>query len=99
MGSYWLLNQSIVELPTEKRVRRWGISPENLMTDPLGAQELLAYMKKEYCHENLRFWLAVQDLRYGPGTDVKIRKKVKEIWIPVMRFYLMPQPSKLFFYF
>ena len=46
----------------------------------LGAQELLAYMKKEYCHENLRFWLAVQDLRYGPGTDVKIRKKVKEIW-------------------
>ena len=46
----------------------------------IGAQELLAYMKKEYCHENLRFWLAVQDLRYGPGTDVKIRKKVKEIW-------------------
>ena len=25
-----------VELPTEKRVRRWGISLENLMTDPLG---------------------------------------------------------------
>ena len=45
-----------------------------------GAQELLAYMKKEYCHENLRFWLAVQDLRYGPGTEAKIRKKVKEIW-------------------
>ena len=52
----------------------------NSSTRFIGAQELLAYMKKEYCHENLRFWLAVQDLRYGPGTDVKIRKKVKEIW-------------------
>ena len=25
-----------VELPTEKRVRKWGISLDNLMTDPLG---------------------------------------------------------------
>ena len=29
-------NHFSVELPTEKRVRRWGISLENLMTDPLG---------------------------------------------------------------
>ena len=40
----------------------------------------MEYMKKEYSHENLRFWLAVQELRYGPGTEPKIRKKVKEIW-------------------
>ena len=40
----------------------------------------MEYMKKEYSHENLRFWLAVQELRYGPGTEVKIKKKVKEIW-------------------
>ena len=43
-------------------------------------QELLTYMKKEYCHENLRFWLAVQELKRGPGSDTKIRKKVKEIY-------------------
>lgn len=40
----------------------------------------MEYMKKEYSHENLRFWLAVQELRYGPGTEQKIKKKVKEIW-------------------
>ena len=43
-------------------------------------QELLAYMKKEYSHENLRFWLAVQELKRGPGSETKIKKKVKEIY-------------------
>ena len=37
-------------------------------------------MKKEYSHENLRFWLAVQELKRGPGSDTKIKKKVKEIF-------------------
>ena len=46
----------------------------------IGVKELMEYMKKEYSHENLRFWLAVQELRYGPGTEAKIKKKVKEIW-------------------
>ncbi len=41
---------------------------------------MLAYMKKEYSHENLRFWLAVQDLRRGPGSEAHIKKHVKEIW-------------------
>jgi regulator of G-protein signaling len=45
-----------------------------------GLQELLSYMKKEYSHENLRFWLAVQDLRRGPGSESHIKKHVKEIW-------------------
>ena len=58
----------------------WNWQYSNEQNQFSGAQELLAYMKKEYCHENLRFWLAVQDLRYGPGTEAKIRKKVKEIW-------------------
>jgi len=78
--SYWMLNQPLVEVPTEKRVRKWAISLEDLITDPLGLQELLAYMKKEFSHENLRFWLAVQELRRGPGTEAFIKKQVKEIW-------------------
>ena len=45
-----------------------------------GVQELMTFMKKEFCHENLRFWLAVQELKTGPGTEPKIKKKVKEIW-------------------
>ena len=47
---------------------------------PCPIQELLAYMKKEYSHENLRFWLAVQELKHGPATEAKVKKKVKEIW-------------------
>ena len=45
-----------------------------------GLHEFLVYLKREYSHENLRFWMAVQELRYGPGTEAKIKKKVKEIW-------------------
>ena len=69
-----------VDQPTEKRVRKWAISLEDLVTDSLGLQEFLTYLKKQYSHENLRFWLAVQELRSGPGTEAKIKKKVKEIW-------------------
>jgi hypothetical protein len=78
--TYWLHNQPLVDTPTEKRVRKWEISLEDLVVDPLGVKELMEYMKKDYSHENLRFWLAVQELRYGPGTEPKIKKKVKEIW-------------------
>lgn len=68
------------ECPTEKRVRKWSISLEDLAIDPLGIQELMCFMKREYSHENLRFWLSVQELRCGPGSEAKIKKKVKEIW-------------------
>ncbi len=51
-----------------------------LFSSCAGVQQLMAYMKKEFSHENLRFWLSVQELKTGPGTDLKIRKKVKEIW-------------------
>jgi len=78
--SYWEINKPIPDVPTEKRVRRWAISLEDIILDPLGVQELLQYMKKEYSHENLRFWLAVQELKRGPGSDTKIKKKVKEIF-------------------
>lgn len=77
---YWVINRSIPDNPTEKRVRRWAISLEDIIMDPLGVEELLAFLKKEYCHENLRFWLAVQELKTGPGSDSKIKKKVKEIF-------------------
>ena len=46
----------------------------------LNPQELFSFLKKEYCHENLRFWLSVQELKRGPGSEQKIKKKVKEIY-------------------
>jgi len=77
---YWSINKPIPEIPTEKRVRRWAISLEDIIMDALGVEELLTFLKKEYCHENLRFWLSVQELKRGPGSEGKIKKKVKEIF-------------------
>jgi regulator of G-protein signaling len=97
-----------VEIPTERRVKKWGISMEDLVFDPTGwsdfsfivnhfnhkikiesdktqscftfagLREFTAYLKKEYCHENIRFWLAVRDLRFGPICQ--LRGKAQQIY-------------------
>lgn len=65
-------------MPTEKRVKRWGLSMEELISDPTGIQEFTNYLRKEYSHENIRFWMAVNDLRRSSQTQ--IQRKVKEIF-------------------
>lgn len=67
-----------VEMPTEKRVKRWGLSMEEVVTDPTGLQEFTNYLRKEYSHENIRFWTAVNDLRRSAQTQ--IQHKVREIF-------------------
>lgn len=76
--SFWQLNGPIVDVPTEKRVKRWSISIEELVTDPTGLLEFTAYLKKEYSHENIRFWMAVNDLRRSAQSQ--IARKVKDIY-------------------
>ncbi|XP_058800404.1 regulator of G-protein signaling 9 isoform X2 [Phymastichus coffea] len=76
--TFWQLNSSLVEVPTEKRVKRWAISMEELMSDPTGLQEFTNYLRKEYSHENIRFWLAVKDLRHS--NQAYINDKVNEIF-------------------
>ncbi|XP_058821535.1 uncharacterized protein LOC131683498 isoform X2 [Topomyia yanbarensis] len=76
--SFWQMNNPVVEVPTEKRVKRWGISIEEVVTDPTGLQEFTAYLKKEYSHENIRFWMAVNDLRRSSHSQIS--RKVKEIY-------------------
>ncbi|XP_076750633.1 regulator of G-protein signaling 11 isoform X2 [Xylocopa sonorina] len=75
---FWQLNSPLVEVPTEKRVKRWALSMEELMSDPTGLQEFTNYLKKEYSHENIRFWLAVKDLRHS--FQAQIANKVNEIF-------------------
>lgn len=43
-----------------------------------GVQELTNYLRKEYSHENIRFWLATNDLRTGPAS--RILPRVQEIY-------------------
>ncbi|KAI9562847.1 hypothetical protein GHT06_010302 [Daphnia sinensis] len=76
--TYWILNAALVEVPTEKRAKRWAISIEDLVTDQTGLQELTNYLRKEYSHENIRFWLATNQLRSGPAS--KILQRVQEIY-------------------
>lgn len=67
-----------VEIPTEKRVKRWALSMEELVSDPTGLQEFTNYLRKEYSHENIRFWMAVNDLRRSAQSQ--IQWKVNEIF-------------------
>ncbi|CAL4089984.1 unnamed protein product, partial [Meganyctiphanes norvegica] len=76
--SLWILNESYVEVPTEKRVRRWGLSMEELISDVTGNSEFATYLRKEYSHENIRFIQAVTALRWGPKANVE--EKVREIY-------------------
>lgn len=76
--TFWQLNNSLVDVPTEKRVKRWSISIEELVSDQTGLQEFTGYLKKEYSHENIRFWMAVNDLRRSAHSQ--ICRKVKEIY-------------------
>ncbi|CAH1408424.1 unnamed protein product [Nezara viridula] len=76
--SLWQFNAPLVEIPTEKRVKKWALSFENLIKDPTGIQEFTNYLKKEYSHENIRFWLSVQELRHCSLKQVP--EKVNKIY-------------------
>ncbi|XP_061383204.1 uncharacterized protein LOC116767225 isoform X2 [Danaus plexippus] len=75
---FWQINSPIVEVPSEKRVQRWAVSIEELVSDPTGLQEFTSFLRKEYSHENIRFWLAVMDLRRS--STKQIPKKLEEIY-------------------
>ncbi|XP_043505156.1 uncharacterized protein LOC122526068 isoform X3 [Polistes fuscatus] len=77
-STFWQLNSPVVEVPTEKRVKRWELSMEELMSDPTGLLEFTNYLRKEYSHENIRFWLAVKDLRHS--YQAQITEKVNDIF-------------------
>ncbi|KAG6452727.1 hypothetical protein O3G_MSEX007743 [Manduca sexta] len=74
---FWQINSPLVEVPSEKRVQRWALSIEELVSDPTGLQEFTSFLRKEYSHENIRFWLAVMDLRRS--STKQIPKKLEEI--------------------
>ncbi|XP_043282665.1 regulator of G-protein signaling 9 isoform X2 [Venturia canescens] len=77
-STFWQLNSPLVEVPTEKRVRRWALSMGEIMSDPTGLQEFTNYLRKEYSHENIRFWLAVKELRHC--CQAQICDRVNEIF-------------------
>ncbi|KHJ75389.1 regulator of G protein signaling domain protein, partial [Oesophagostomum dentatum] len=59
-----------VEVPTERRVKRWGLSVQELVKDPIGRQVLETFLESEFSSENIRFWIAIQDLKYSPNDQI-----------------------------
>ncbi|XP_075755270.1 regulator of G-protein signaling 11 [Pelodiscus sinensis] len=68
--TYWAMNAPTVATPTKLRVERWAFSFSELLGDALGRRQLLEFLKKEFSAENLSFWEACEELRYGEQARV-----------------------------
>ncbi|KAL8619208.1 hypothetical protein ACOMHN_049990 [Nucella lapillus] len=68
--SFWDLCNDHADTPTERRVRTWGLSFRDLLSDHLGLAEFESFLKKEYSQENLRFWHACEQLKFAPLSTV-----------------------------
>ncbi|ETE72646.1 Regulator of G-protein signaling 9, partial [Ophiophagus hannah] len=67
-----------VEIPTKTRVEKWALNFNELMKDPKGRQSFQLFLKKEFSGENLGFWEACEDLKYGDQS--KAKEKAEEIY-------------------
>ncbi|XP_028617122.1 regulator of G-protein signaling 9 [Grammomys surdaster] len=67
-----------VEIPTKMRVERWAFNFSELIRDPKGRQSFQYFLKKEFSGENLGFWEACEDLKYGDQS--KVKEKAEEIY-------------------
>ncbi|XP_032947196.1 regulator of G-protein signaling 9 isoform X2 [Rhinolophus ferrumequinum] len=75
---FWDLNAKLVEIPTKMRVERWAFNFSELIRDPKGRQSFQHFLKKEFSGENLGFWEACEDLKYGDQS--KVKEKAEEIY-------------------
>uniref|UniRef100_A0A8C4EZN0 Regulator of G protein signaling 7a n=1 Tax=Dicentrarchus labrax TaxID=13489 RepID=A0A8C4EZN0_DICLA len=64
--------------PGQQRVKRWAFGIDEVLKDPIGREQFLKFLESEFSSENLRFWLAVQELKKRPIREVPTR--VQEIW-------------------
>ncbi|KAM3955130.1 regulator of G-protein signaling 7-like [Aphomia sociella] len=61
-----------------RRVRRWAFGLRELLQDPSGREHFAKFLSKEFSGENLKFWLAVQELKALPIR--RVASRAKEIW-------------------
>uniref|UniRef100_A0A8C2FG97 Regulator of G protein signaling 9b n=1 Tax=Cyprinus carpio TaxID=7962 RepID=A0A8C2FG97_CYPCA len=69
--TYWTLNMPNVETPTKMRVECWTFSFGELLMDPRGRADFRLFLKKEFSGENLAFWEACEDLKWGAAETMK----------------------------
>uniref|UniRef100_A0A3B4DY59 Regulator of G-protein signaling 9 n=1 Tax=Pygocentrus nattereri TaxID=42514 RepID=A0A3B4DY59_PYGNA len=76
--TYWHLNMPNVENPTKMRVERWTFSFGELLSDPRGRADFRLFLKKEFSGENLAFWEACEDLKWGAAATMQ--EKAQQIY-------------------
>uniref|UniRef100_A0A672QBG1 Regulator of G-protein signaling 9-like n=1 Tax=Sinocyclocheilus grahami TaxID=75366 RepID=A0A672QBG1_SINGR len=76
--TYWTLNMPNVETPTKMRVECWTFSFGELLMDPRGRADFRLFLKKEFSGENLAFWEACEDLKWGAAETMK--EKAQQIY-------------------
>uniref|UniRef100_A0A8C8CRE6 RGS domain-containing protein n=1 Tax=Oncorhynchus tshawytscha TaxID=74940 RepID=A0A8C8CRE6_ONCTS len=76
--TYWLLNMANVDIPTKMRVERWTFSFGELLSDPRGRDDFRLFLKKEFSGENLAFWEACEDLKWG--TAATMNEKAQQVY-------------------
>ncbi|XP_040539144.1 regulator of G-protein signaling 11 isoform X1 [Gallus gallus] len=86
--TYWAMNAPTVTTPTKLRVERWGFNFSELLMDPLGRTQLLEFLKKEFSAENLSFWEACEELRYGEQS------RINEIVDSIYQQFLAPGATR-----
>ncbi|XP_017923159.2 regulator of G-protein signaling 11 [Manacus vitellinus] len=86
--TYWAMNAPTVTTPTKLRVERWGFNFSELIMDPLGRAQLLEFLKKEFSAENLSFWEACEELRYGEQS------RIAEIVDSIYQQFLAPGATR-----
>ncbi|XP_072218686.1 regulator of G-protein signaling 6 [Leuresthes tenuis] len=74
--TFWDLEAS--KEPSQQRVKKWGFSLEEALKDSAGRELFLKFLESEFSSENLRFWLAVQDLKRIPQQEVA--QRAQDIW-------------------
>uniref|UniRef100_A0A3B4F1Q3 Regulator of G-protein signaling 9-like n=1 Tax=Pundamilia nyererei TaxID=303518 RepID=A0A3B4F1Q3_9CICH len=82
--AYWTLNMRRVEVPTKMRVERWSFSLFELLSDLRGRDDFKIFLKKEFSGENLAFWEAAEELKWGTSSSMSTKN------VCVCRTFLAP---------
>ncbi|KAG7219354.1 hypothetical protein INR49_019096 [Caranx melampygus] len=62
-----------VDVPTKMRVERWSFSLFELLSDLRGRDDFKVFLKKEFSGENLAFWEAAEELKWGTASSMSAK--------------------------
>uniref|UniRef100_H2TXR8 Regulator of G protein signaling 9a n=1 Tax=Takifugu rubripes TaxID=31033 RepID=H2TXR8_TAKRU len=74
--TYWTLNTRSVQVPTKMRVERWSFSFFELLNDLRGRDDFKIFLKKEFSGENLAFWEAAEELKWGTAASMSAKAEI-----------------------